>query len=288
MFTTIGITTKREIENKEDFCKLIDFLVKQGKTVTLSSHARKNIDDQFPELKDIDYSKPFDLLIAYGGDGTILRAARHVKFPKTTSVLGINAGHLGFLSAIHEKDWAEELQSILDGEHLKVHKTAISVSLTRKNEEKFTAKVLNDAVISYKNAARLVTIEAKVNDLELCRYKADGLIISTPTGSTAYNLSAGGPIVYPSIRGMIVTPICSFSMTQKPIVLPGEKNLSLSFQENDELLNLTLDGQRTFEIQQDDILTLTMEEEPIMFLKKPEDNYFHTIRQKLHWGDSLR
>ena len=288
MFQTIGITTRRDVADKENFCKLISYLLEQGKEVRLSSHARDNLDGHFPELEDIDYSKPFDLLIAFGGDGTILRAARHIMDPKKTCILGINAGHLGFLAAIREEDWLENLPALLEGEHLKVRKRAIQLKLVRDGKELINTKVLNDAVVAYKNVARLVSVHAKVQNRELCTYRADGVIVSTPTGSTAYNLAAGGPIVYPSLTAMIVTPICSFSLTQKPIVLPGDRELTLTFEDNDEVLNLTMDGQRTFELEQGDKLSLVTMEEPIVFIKQPDDNYFNTIREKLHWGETLR
>lgn len=287
MFDTIAITTRREVENKKMFRDIIEFLLSQGKKVFLSSHARENLDGEFLDLPPVDYSKKFDLLIAYGGDGTILRAARNLQH-LDTAILGINGGHLGFLASVGKIHWKEDLEDILRGKHRKVFKSVCKVSLERNKKIIMETKVLNDAVVSYKNVARLITVDAFVNGIELCKYKADGLIVSTPTGSTAYNLAAGGPIVYPSLRVNIITPICSHSFTQKPVVIPGDRPITLEFTENDEVLNLTLDGQRSVELQKNDRVTIVMMETPLMFLKKEDDNFFQTIREKLHWGLNIR
>ena len=287
MFQTIGITCKREVDDAKHFEELINFLLKEGKQVMLSSHARDNLGEKFADLPLINYAKAFDLLIAYGGDGTILRAARNIKH-KQTSILGINAGQLGFLASLPRIGWKTELMKIFEGHFKQALKTQLKVVLSRKGKRVFTKKVLNDMVISYKNVARLVNIDTKINTEELCTYKADGLIIATPTGSTAYNLAAGGPILYPSLSAMIITPICSHSLTQKPIVIPGEKVLHFSFEDNDEMLSLTLDGQQGFEIGNEDKVTVTMMDYPLTFIKPENESFFKTIREKLGWGKNLR
>ncbi len=286
MFKTIGITTRREVLHKDILEEMINLLLEKGLDIRLSDHARDNLDGKFKELKDIDYNKKFDLLIAFGGDGTTLRAARNIKH-FSTKILGINSGHLGFLTAMGIKNWKGKLEKILSGKFRNVYKRVCKIWHERDGEICLKAKFLNDAVISYKDVARIVNIHTKVGKKNLCKYSADGLIVSTPTGSTAYNLAAGGPIVYPSMSVTILTPICPHSFTQKPIVLPGDNKIALSFEDNDELLNLTIDGQRSFEVRKDDKIYIEMMKKPLVFVRQQGDFYFKTLKKKLGWGDAV-
>ena len=287
MFKTIGITTRRVVFHKEIFEQIIKFLLDKNKKVMLSSHARKNLNGKFKNLENIDYNKKFDLLIAYGGDGTTLRAARNINH-FSTKILGINGGHLGFLTTIGLENWQDHLNKILQGKNREVYKKIMRIKHERDGKILLDTKFLNDAVISYKDVARLIHVKTRVGKRNLCNYSADGLIIATPTGSTAYNLSAGGPILYPSIEAVILTPICSHSFTQKPIVLPTNKDIILTFQNNDELVNLTLDGQRSFTVQNQDKITISVMKKKLTFLRKQGDFYFKILKKKLHWGETIR
>jgi NAD+ kinase len=285
MYGSIAITTKRNVEDKEFLKTLIHFLIKKRKKVFLSRHARDNLHGDFSDLPSVDYNNKFDLLLSIGGDGSILRAARNLKHI-STPILGINAGHLGFLANITMNNWEEKLEKILSGKGLKVHKTLCRVQHIRNGKTLIDSKILNEIVISYSDMARVVSIDAKIDKRKLCTYNADGLIVSTPTGSTAYNLAAGGPIVYPTLSAIIITPICSHSLTQKPIVLPGDKKVTLEFKRNSNPLNLTLDGQRSFTVEKDDIIKVEVMKRPLNFIKLPGQHFVKTLRQKLHWGES--
>ena len=287
MFNTIAITTRRQVKNLHSLECTINFFLKRKKTVLLSEHARKIIGDKYPKLKPVDYNKKFDLLIAFGGDGTILRAVRNLKH-FSTPVLGINAGTLGFLAAIDDHQIQKLCTSIIDGKFRYVHKTCCIIKQYRKSKLILESHFLNEAVVSFKNVARLVNIHTKVGRRRLCTYSSDGLIVSTPTGSTAYNLAAGGPIVYPSLEAIILTPICSHSLTQKPIVLPGEKKVYLSFENNSEILNLTIDGQRSFEVEKEDQISIEVQKEKLKFIRFSGEHFLKRLRKKLHWGESIR
>jgi NAD+ kinase len=287
MYDSIGITTKRHLEDKDFLKDVIAFLLQKGKKVFVSRHARDNLHGHFSELPDINYSQKFDLLLSIGGDGTILRAARNLKH-LDTPILGINAGHLGFLANITVTHWKEKLDKVFSGKALTVEKTLCKVQQIRNDKVLIDSKFLNEIVLSYSDIARVITIDAKIDKKKLCTYNADGLIIATPTGSTAYNLAAGGPIVYPSLSAIILTPICSHSFTQKPIVLPGDKKISLHFSQNKNILNLTIDGQRSFKVESNDVVTIEAMKQKLIFIKFPGQHFIKTLRQKLHWGDSLR
>ncbi len=276
------------MKDKKMFEELISYLVSKGKKVYLSRHARDNLNGKFKELEDINYSKKFDLLIAFGWDGTILRAVRNLKYVKSTLLLGINAGHLWFLTTMGIKQWKKSIDKILSWEFREVHKQMCKIKLERNGKEILKTKFLNEAVISYRNVARIVNIDAKVGHRSLCRYSADWLIISTSTWSTAYNLSAWGPLIYPGLSALSLTPICPHSLTQKPIIIPSDKKIHLLFIDNTESMNLTVDWQRSFEIFNTDKITIEAKKTKLRFIHKKGEYYFKTLRKKMWWATNIR
>ena len=241
--------------------------------------------NKYKDLSNIDYNKKFDVLLAYGGDGTILRAARNLKHYDTI-LLSVNGGKLGFLSTMGIKDWKKNFENIFSGKYKLVHKHMARVRHKRNGEVLLDCCALNEVTVSYKSVARLIHVETKVDKKSMCTYNADGLIIATPTGSTAYNLSAGGPIVYPSLRALILTPICSHSFTQKPIVIPGKKKIELLFDKNEAVLTMTIDGQRSFDVKKDDKIYIEMMDHQLQLFMLHGQHFFKTLRQKLLWGEN--
>lgn len=286
-FNTIAITTRWKIVHPEILEKVIAFLQKKRKTILVSERVQKSLKGDFLKFETLNYAKKFDLLITFGGDGTILRAARDLQH-LNTAVLGINAGHLGFLTTFGINEIKTGLENIFSGNYRLVKKFLFKVQQKREGKVILEDKILNDVVISYRNVARIINIDVQVGNRELNEYSADGLIISTPTGSTAYNLAAGGPIMYPGVKALIVTPICSHSFTQKPIVLPADKKITLTFKNNNDPTTLTLDGQKSAELQANDEVVIELMEESLSLIRKKDDFYFKILKEKLDWGKGVK
>ena len=287
MFQKIGITTRQEVLYQKILEDIISFLIKNNKDVRLSTYAIKILPEKFLNLKTINYNEKLDLLIVYGGDGTMLRAVRNIKH-ESTYILGINSGHLGFLSSMDIHNWQKKITEIFTGNYTIMPKNLFQVEVYRAGEKILNSKILNEVVVSYKNIARLIHTDVSVGNKKVCKYSSDGLIVASPTGSTAYNLSAGGPIVHPSVEGVIITPICSHSLTQKPVVVPAKKKITLKFKNNENNLNLTLDGYKSFAINNNDKVTVSIINNPLLFIRQKGDSYFKILKKKLHWGKSLR
>jgi len=220
-----------------------------------------------------------DFLITIGGDGTLISVTRQsLKYNK--AVLGINLGRLGFLTDILPK----ELESFL--KDFKEDRYKID---TRMMLEATVGDIrcvsFNDIVITRKSISHMVNIEAKIDGKFVNNYLGDGLIIATPTGSTAYNLSAGGPVVYPLLDAFIMTPICPHSLTQRPLVLPPEFELELSTKDIDGAM-LIVDGQDTYEMKQNKVVKIKMALQKAQLIVREDRNYFNMLSAKLHWGQS--
>ncbi len=236
------------------------------------------------ELTPKTIDEGLDLLLVLGGDGTFLHAARLVA-GKDIPILGINLGGLGFLTEVPPKRIDDILPLLLEKKLRCEKRMSFSVSVERDGggvEGGFY--VLNDAVITKGTLARIILLKVEVNGELLTNYRADGLIVSTPTGSTAYSLSAGGPIVHPSLDSITVTPICPHTLTNRPIVLPPESEIHVTLLSPDEEVMLTLDGQVGFPLGLNDKVRIKRSERPTVILRSPFDTYFNILRTKLNWG----
>jgi NAD+ kinase len=216
-----------------------------------------------------------DFLVTLGGDGTLISVARRsYKFDKP--ILGINAGKLGFLTDINPDNIEEFLDKFLKGEYRVDERMVIEVDYKKSKLYAF-----NDVVISKDVISSMIHINVDTNESHLNRYYGDGLIISTPTGSTAYNLSAGGPVVYPLTEGFILTPICPHSLTQRPLILPSHFEIDLEVDEN--AAKLIIDGQEIFDMKGK--IKIKKAQNPAKLIHRLERNYFEVLREKLNWGD---
>ncbi len=225
-----------------------------------------------------------DLIIVLGGDGTLLSVARLVGSRKVP-ILGVNLGGLGFLTEITLEELFRVLEQVIRGDFVTDERTVFSTSVIRRGERLAEFIVLNDAVINKGALARIIDIETSINGEYLTTFKSDGLIISTPTGSTAYNLSAGGPIVHPSLPCMIITPICPHTLTNRPIMIPDDVVVRAILQSRQEEVLLTLDGQQGFALEFGDVVEVKKAEEKILLVKSPYRHYFELLREKLKWGE---
>jgi NAD+ kinase len=225
-----------------------------------------------------------DFIIVLGGDGTLLSVARHGR-GKDVPILGINLGSLGFLTEISVEELSPMLDGVMKDQYSISKRAMIDVSVKRNREKVFEFTILNDAVITKDALARIIDIETYVDDEYLTTFRGDGLILSTSTGSTGYSLAAGGPILYPSLRNVIVTPICPHTLTNRPIILPEDTTIRAVLLSRDERVVLTLDGQIGFPLEYGDEVTVKQSARAVSLIKSSSKGYFEILRTKLKWGE---
>ena len=226
-----------------------------------------------------------DLLLVLGGDGTLLRGARMVA-PYGVPVLGVNLGHLGFLTSASPEELETALSRTLAGEVVIDRRMTLEVAAQgRDGELRGAALALNDAVLHKGGVARVIRLAVHVHGEEVGTYSADGIIFSTPTGSTAYSLSAGGPIVSPGVECIIATPISPHTLAVRPLVLPADETISVEVLSPTQELILTLDGQEGAALSPGDRVVVRRGERPVKLVRFPGQTFFSTLRRKLRWGD---
>ncbi|MCY7344637.1 MAG: NAD(+)/NADH kinase [Pyrinomonadaceae bacterium] len=224
-----------------------------------------------------------DLIVVLGGDGTMISTAR-LTGDREVLVLGINHGSLGYLTEFRIEEMFDALEKILAGEYEIDSRVMLDVQQIRGGEIIESGRVLNDVVINKVALARIIEIEVELNGLYVNSFRADGLIVSTPTGSTAYNLSAGGPIVYPSMNAVVLTPICPFTLTNRPIVVPDTAEITLHLKNENQGVVITLDGQIGYQMKKGDMVSIRKSTTNFNLVQPPNRNYFDVLRNKLKWG----
>jgi NAD+ kinase len=235
------------------------------------------------EITPEDLADSVDLILVLGGDGTMIATARMLG-NKEVPVLGVNYGGLGYLAEFRIEELYTALESILSGDYRLEQRVMLAVQLLRGDEPLTKNRVLNDVVINKSALARIIEIEAYMNSQFVNSFRADGLIVSTPTGSTAYNLSAGGPVIYPSMRAVVITPICPFTLSNRPIVVPDESVIELRLKTENEDVALTLDGQVGFPLKPEDRVVISKSQTTFNLVQPANRNYFEVLRDKLRWG----
>ncbi|MBE7515117.1 MAG: NAD(+)/NADH kinase [Chloracidobacterium sp.] len=224
-----------------------------------------------------------DLVVVLGGDGTMIAAARLIG-RSDALVLGINHGGLGYLTEFRIEEMFAAISSIVEGDYKIDSRVMLDAELRRGGEVVGSGRVLNDVVIDKAALARIINIEVRLNKLFVNRFRADGLIVATPTGSTAYNLSSGGPIIYPSMNAVVLTPICPFTLTNRPIVVPDDAEIELSLDTEHHGVALNLDGQAGFPMLGGDRVIIRKSETALNLVQPTNRNYFDVLRDKLKWG----
>ncbi|MGD9503985.1 MAG: NAD(+)/NADH kinase [Syntrophobacteraceae bacterium] len=245
----------------------------------------QNIDDANPcrPQQRINIPESAEAVVVLGGDGTFLSVARFLE-DRSTPIVGVNLGGLGFLTEITKDDCFRDLLEIFEGPCTTEERMRLMVEVHRRGREIFRQSVLNDAVINKGALARIVDLKTSIDGRLLTNYRADGLIVATPTGSTAYNLSAGGPIVYPTAHTIILTPICPFTLTNRPIIMPSEVTVEVEVGERAHDVDLTCDGQVGCALMASDRVVLSASSNPLRLLKSSSTDYFEILRTKLKWG----
>jgi NAD+ kinase len=224
-----------------------------------------------------------DLLVVLGGDGTLLAVAREIGAAEVP-ILGVNLGELGFLAEVAPEEQLELLAHVLRGEFETVARMRLEVRAKRRGAEIARALALNDLVIKGSDLARMIDLEARTDGTRVGVYHGDGLIVSTPTGSTAYNLSAGGPILMPGARVFVRTPICPHTLTHRPLVLPETSRLEIEVRPRDGGAQLTVDGQVGARLESGDRVEVEVSSHPAQFVVSPFRSRFDVLRTKLGWG----
>ena len=236
-------------------------------------------------LTDEEIREQAELVVVLGGDGTLISVARLFS-GKTVPIVGVNLGSLGFLTEVTVEELYPLLERCLKGEPRVSERMMLEVTVSREDQEIEKCHVLNDMVINKGALARIVDLETKVNRHFLTTYKADGLIVSTPTGSTGYSMSAGGPIIHPLMSCIVITPICPHTLTNRPIVVTDESVISITIASSfDEKVYLTLDGQVGFKLMQGDTIEVRKALKTTALVMSKERDYFEVLRTKLKWGE---
>jgi NAD+ kinase len=225
-----------------------------------------------------------DLVMVLGGDGTLLAAARAIG-RRETPLFPVNVGSLGFLTAITIDELYPELERAFRGEHRIAKRKLLATEVVRGGEVVAAYEALNDAVLTKASIARMIDLDAHVDEQFVCAYKADGLIISTPTGSTAYSLSAGGPIIFTSVPAICITPICPHMLTNRPVLVPETSVIRVISRAPDDSVFLTIDGQVGNPIREGDTLVCRSSDYTLRLVRPPHMMFFDVLRQKLKWGE---
>jgi len=274
------------------FYKKVDIFTKQSeeakkfskelKAWLESKDLQSNIFENLSDLEKEENLKGTDLLVVVGGDGSLLITARRVaKFQ--IPIIGVNLGRLGFLTEINEDDAFEELETILSKPLCISKRMMLRVNLFREGNKILEADVLNDVVVNKAILARIVDVSVYVGDRYITTYNGDGIIISTPNGSTAYALSAGGPIVYPMMEVFVLVPICPHTLTDRPIILPTLEPITIKMVSKEKDAWLTLDGQEGTQIFYGDEIVVKQSPYYAHIVRTPYKNYFDILREKLNW-----
>ncbi len=284
MFKVVGIYTKPlKTRSPEKIIELLDFLEKSKVKYYIDEQTGENIGEKRNVRRGDEIPSLVDLIIVLGGDGTILSVSRKIA-NRDTPVIGINFGFLGFLTQIKLERMTEELERVFKGNFRYENRMRLEVEVIKENrvEESFIA--LNDVVINKKAIARIINLKTYVDGGFLSRFRADGLIISSPTGSTAYNLSSGGPIIVPEHKSFILTPICPHTLTNRPIVLSPNSNIEIVLEDGKDVM-LTVDGQTGMELKTSDVVRVKRSPYPLTMVIPNDLNFFDVLREKLKWGE---
>ena len=283
---TIGIAAKVTAPSALAFAtEIASELQERGLKVIFDDETAALIDGQFETATKSELGRHSDLLITFGGDGTLLSVARHA--PEHVPILGVNMGTLGFLTEIRVEEFRDVLERVLDGRYFVEPRVTFSVSVSGPDRDSSRRyRVLNDVAINKSAVARIIEMRVSVAGLFVSTFRGDGMIVATPTGSTAYNLSAGGPIIYPTMGAVVITPICPHMLTNRPIVVPDELDIEISLATPDAKdIFLSLDGQEGFELSDRDRVCVRKSEERVLLVQSPDKNYFDVLRNKLKWGE---
>lgn len=284
-FKTIGIIVKPHTELVKDKLEhLLDYL-KQKKCEVLLDESIEGLADNKDIITRNELGRRCDLAITLGGDGTILNAARSLA-DKDVPLVGINIGRLGFLADISSDEIDTVLDDILSGEYIEEKRFLLEARVIRNNKLLFSADALNDVVVHVRDVARMIEFETRINDQFVNHQRADGLIISTPTGSTAYALSSGGPILQSDLDAITLVPVCPHTLSSRPLVVNSNAEVDILISETKQAIaQVTCDGQTSINVENGDHVFIKRKQHTITLLHPQDHNNFDILRAKLRWSE---
>ena len=288
-FKRIGLLGSLDVaEVKESLQKLESFLVSQGREVVYEEQAAKLVDWKVDKTLPIEeFAGAIDLGIVVGGDGSMLSACRKMA-ASGIPLLGINRGRLGFLTDISPDEIEARVKPVLNGEYKQTRRFMLETSVTRNGQQIGTGTALNDIVLHPGMSVRMMTFELYVDGEFVYSQRSDGLIVATPTGSTAYALSAGGPLLFPELDAIVVVPLNPHTLSSRPIALHGDAQIELRVSSRNELHPLiTCDGHNDFMTEPGDIITIQKHANDIQLIHPKDNNFYGVCRSKLGWGSRL-
>jgi len=281
----IGIVAKPTKPEAEPILrKLVTWLREHGREVILDQEAAGICPELGPGLPRADVAATADLVIVLGGDGTLLSVARLIG-TRDVPILGVNLGGLGFLTEVTLDELFPTLETVLRDKYDVSRRLTLTARVLRRGEVVASFEALNDAVITKTALSRIVDLEAHVNGEYVATFRADGLIVSTPTGSTAYCLAAGGPIIYPTLPALVIIPICPHTLTNRPLVVPESAVVEIIQGSAEAEVHLTVDGQVGVGLRHRDVVAVQRSARSIALVKSAKLNYFDLLRTKLKWGE---
>jgi NAD+ kinase len=280
----VGIISKPKKEDVQAVVpELLDWLKQHGLEVVYDRETANAIAAPETGVPREQIPQDAELLIVLGGDGTLLATARLVE-GRPTPILAVNLGSLGFLTEVTLGDLYSLLELFLAGKASLDTRKMLQVELKRNDKSVARYRALNDAVLNKAALARIMDFDVSVDGEFIARFKADGLVISTPTGSTAYSLAAGGPILYPAVDAFVITPICPHTLTNRPLVIPDTCRVDVVVEARGDVAYLTVDGQVGVDVRGEDRISVTRSESVINLIRPPKRGYFEVLRSKLRWG----
>jgi len=286
-FDKIGIIARPRKSNLAAMVPaLLDWLVKRGIATFYDEETAASLQDAEAAGKTREeVAAASQLLLVLGGDGTLLAAAR-VAALHGIPILPINMGSLGFLTSFTVEELYPALEDTLAGRYSVSERVMLQVDLERDGKVIETQRVLNEAVINKGTLARMIDVQLRIDQDFVCRYRADGLIVATPTGSTAYSLSAGGPIVHPAVEAFVITPICPHTLSDRPVVVRDSSSIEMKLLANTDSVFLTLDGQKGIVLQATDMVRISRAKGVLRLIQPLRKSYFEILRNKLKWGEA--
>lgn len=280
----IGIIAKANIEEPLPITKQLSEWLNER---DISVYVEKELGDKIGHENSVDRAdlpELVDVILVFGGDGTFLGMAR-LACKHGTPILGINLGGLGFLTEVTVDELYPMMERIIDGDYEVEERQMLLTTIHREKDTIGTYEVLNDVVINKGAVARIIDLAIYIDDSHVTTYRADGIILSTPTGSTAYSLSAGGPIVHPKIPVTIITPICPHTLTNRPLVVSSDMKVEIKVTTQEPDTYLTLDGQIGIRLNTGDIIEVKRTDTSVKLIKSPFRDFFTILKTKLMWGE---
>ena len=282
MIRTVGLVAKYHEPKAAQMVRwLIPWLKKRGMKVLVENGVVRGAAHACSKK---EMAARADLIISLGGDGTLLNIAPLVERPEVP-ILGVNLGGLGFITEVAVDELEAVLSKTLDGDYEVEKRMTLEIRVIRKKTRQHKFRVLNDAVITKGARSRIIDLETYVGDDYLCTYRADGLIISTPTGSTAYSLAAAGPILEPTLGAIVLSPICPHTLTNRPIVVPSNASIRVTLRSFGDTVILIPDGQPGMRLNNGDQVEARDYGMPVSLIKLPSRSYYEILRDKLKWGE---